>query len=100
MPRWVEQVPEPGSGFLAPRCAAPALRALKTLPEPSAMVAEVAATLGVCGTTIYKLCERGELAYVRVSNAIRFEPLAAEPLECVDGCSSSASPSKAVAWRP
>jgi len=29
--------------------------------------------LGVCRAAIYKLCERGELAHVRVSNAIRFK---------------------------
>ena len=51
----------------------PALRALKTLPERLLTVAEVAATLGVCRATIYKLCERGDLPHVRVSNAIRFE---------------------------
>jgi excisionase family DNA binding protein len=37
-------------------------------------VAQVADALGVCRATIYKLCERGELAHVRLSNSIRFEP--------------------------
>jgi len=37
-------------------------------------VAQVADTLGVCRATIYKLCERGDLAHVRISNSIRFEP--------------------------
>ena len=34
----------------------------------------MATTLGICRATIYKLCERGDLLHVRVSNAIRFEP--------------------------
>ncbi len=34
-------------------------------------VREAAARLGVCAATIYTLCERGELAHVRVLNAIR-----------------------------
>jgi len=37
-------------------------------------VREVAARLGVCTATVYKLVERGELAHVRVSNAIRIAP--------------------------
>ena len=34
-------------------------------------VREVAARLGVCTSTIYKLCAEGKLQHVRVSNAIR-----------------------------
>jgi excisionase family DNA binding protein len=60
-------------GHQPARLATPALRALKTLPERLLTVAEVAATLSVCQATIYKLCERGELAHVRISTSIRFE---------------------------
>ena len=34
-------------------------------------VRQVAKVLGVCPATVYRLCERGELAHYRVSNAIR-----------------------------
>lgn len=34
-------------------------------------VAEVADRLAVCYATVYRLCDRGELAHVRVLNAIR-----------------------------
>ncbi len=34
-------------------------------------VRDAAAQLGVCTATIYTLCERGELAHVRILNAIR-----------------------------
>ncbi len=36
--------------------------------------ATVARKLGVCTATVYKLCERGELAHVRILNAIRVAP--------------------------
>ena len=34
-------------------------------------VPEVAKRLGICRSSVYQLCERGELRHVRVSNAIR-----------------------------
>ena len=39
-------------------------------------VAEVAKRLGVSRSTVYQLCERGELGHVRVSNAIRVPGMA------------------------
>ncbi len=37
-------------------------------------VAEVAEHLGVCAATVYRLCETGELAHVRIVNSIRIRP--------------------------
>jgi excisionase family DNA binding protein len=37
-------------------------------------VTQVAARLGVCTATVYLLCERNELAHIRVLNAIRIGP--------------------------
>jgi len=37
-------------------------------------VREVAERLRVSSATVYALCERGDLAHVRVSNAIRIVP--------------------------
>jgi excisionase family DNA binding protein len=36
---------------------------------------EVAARLRVSTATVYKLCKRGELPHVRVSNAVRVSPI-------------------------
>jgi excisionase family DNA binding protein len=44
------------------------------------VVREVAARLGVCTSTVYKLCNEGKLAHVRVSNAIRVSPEAVNAL--------------------
>jgi excisionase family DNA binding protein len=38
-------------------------------------VREVAAHLRVSTRTVYTLCEEGKLAHVRVTNAIRIEPV-------------------------
>jgi excisionase family DNA binding protein len=35
---------------------------------------QVAKLLQVCPATVYKLCEKGELAHVRILNAIRIAP--------------------------
>ena len=37
-------------------------------------VRQVAERLGVSTFTVYGLCERGELAHVRISNSIRIAP--------------------------
>jgi excisionase family DNA binding protein len=37
-------------------------------------VKDVAASLGVSRCTVYRLCERGELPHLRISNAIRVRP--------------------------
>ena len=37
-------------------------------------IREVAARLGVSTAAVYGLCDRGELAYVRISNAYRVRP--------------------------
>jgi excisionase family DNA binding protein len=42
-------------------------------------VKEVAARLGVCTATVYALVERGELAHIRVVNAIRVAPPTSRP---------------------
>jgi excisionase family DNA binding protein len=44
---------------------------LTTFLQGFMTVAEVAKHLGVSRSTVYQLCERGELTHVRVSNAIR-----------------------------
>jgi excisionase family DNA binding protein len=36
-------------------------------------VRQVAEHLGVCTATVYKLCDRGRLAHVRVMNAVRVD---------------------------
>lgn len=53
---------------------ASALRALEGGAGRLLSVREVAAGLGMSSATVYRLCDRGELAHVRVSNAIRVGP--------------------------
>jgi excisionase family DNA binding protein len=38
-------------------------------------VRQVAKVLGMCPATIYRLCERGELAHYRIHHAIRVDPM-------------------------
>jgi len=42
--------------------------------EPLLSVREVASRLRVSTATVYRLCDRGELIHIRVSNAIRVPP--------------------------
>jgi len=39
--------------------------------QPLLSVRQVAALLGVCAATVYRMCEQGELEHFRVRNAIR-----------------------------
>jgi len=57
-----------------PVSAAVSYPVLTSVPEPLLTVREVAGRLGVCTATVYALCARGELAHVRISNAIRVAP--------------------------
>ena len=55
---------------------APSLKLVRGGAENLLSVREVAEHLGVATYTVYRLCERGELAHVRISNAIRITPRA------------------------
>jgi excisionase family DNA binding protein len=49
-----------------------AFPALQVVERPEVLrVSDVATLLQVSNATVYGLCERGELAYIRVSGAIR-----------------------------
>jgi excisionase family DNA binding protein len=69
----------PGAAAKAPPIAstAPTLADLGSLyggRDRLLRVAEVAEHLGVCAATVYRLCETGELAHVRIVNSIRIRP--------------------------
>jgi len=68
---------QPIAGFrrdFVPRLS-PNLRAIQGRATDLITVREVASRLSVSTATVYKLCDRGELPHVRVSNAIRFAPV-------------------------
>ncbi|TMB26476.1 MAG: helix-turn-helix domain-containing protein [Deltaproteobacteria bacterium] len=44
--------------------------------DPLLSIKDAAARLGVCRALAYRLCERGDQPYVRISNAIRVAPAA------------------------
>jgi excisionase family DNA binding protein len=44
--------------------------------QPLLSVRRVAALLGICTATVYRMCEHGELAHFRVRNAIRIPVVA------------------------
>jgi excisionase family DNA binding protein len=52
----------------------PALGVVRGGREALLTVRDVAAQLGVCGATVYRLVAEGQLAHVRVLNAIRVAP--------------------------
>ena len=52
----------------------PTFRGITVGADHLLSVREAAARLGVSTATVYKLCERGELPQVRVSNTIRIAP--------------------------
>ena len=52
----------------------PALGVVRRGREALLTVRDVAAQLGVCGATVYRLVAEGHLAHVRVLNAIRVAP--------------------------
>jgi excisionase family DNA binding protein len=59
------------SKICRPRVASDKYQVPGQLSEPLLSVNDVATQLGVCRATAYRLCERGELPHIRVSNAIR-----------------------------
>jgi excisionase family DNA binding protein len=54
------------------------LRQTSSATEPESVrlltVKQVANLLQVCNATVYKLCEKGELAHLRILNSIRIAP--------------------------
>jgi len=71
--------PSQGKQLVFENFAAPLLPrtvAVSALPERMLTVREAARRLGVSTATVYKLCATGELAHVRVLNAVRIAPAA------------------------
>ncbi|MBK9516171.1 MAG: helix-turn-helix domain-containing protein [Anaeromyxobacter sp.] len=66
-------------GFVTPLL--PGKVTVSAEPERMLTVLEVARLLRVSTATVYKLCERGELAHVRVLNALRIPQLALHSLK-------------------
>jgi excisionase family DNA binding protein len=65
------------AGTVAPTASTPTvgdLTALRGGRDQLLPVREVAAELGVCTATVYRLCERGDLPHVRIINSIRVRP--------------------------
>jgi excisionase family DNA binding protein len=46
---------------------------LRPRMQPLLSVRQVAAILGVCAATVYRMCEQGDLEHFRVRNAIRVD---------------------------
>jgi len=51
--------------------AGPPESEVRSRMQPLLSVRQVAALLGVCAATVYRMCEQGELPHFRVRNAIR-----------------------------
>jgi excisionase family DNA binding protein len=69
-------VPNLSHGNASSTTVAGGIRRLDGAQTRLLTVREVASVLAVSTATVYKLCTRGELAHVRVSNAIRVTPTA------------------------
>jgi excisionase family DNA binding protein len=69
----------PGLGRLFRRRVTPGLQSVRSeevMWQRLLSVREAAGLLGVCTSTVYKLCAEGKLRHVRVSNAIRISEAA------------------------
>jgi excisionase family DNA binding protein len=62
------------AGPSAPLLSGAAIRVVEGGRGALLTVRAVAGRLGVSAATVYALCSRGDLAHVRVSNAIRVRP--------------------------
>jgi excisionase family DNA binding protein len=65
------------SGYVETPFGAPVVRDAAADPGPHERlltVREVAVRLGVCRALVYRLCERNQLAAVRIGGALRFDP--------------------------